>query len=503
MSADVGDTRSDPAAAVPRMHQHVSEGRGRRAVLGVGWSALNTGSAMLIAMIVFVITSRLLGPDEFGIVAFALSIIAIVGCATPGGFGEAIIQRTEIADDHLDTVFWLCIISGLVMFVLILLLAGTVAEISGEPVMALLLPFFGVKLVLDLAAVVPQALVIRAMRFKHVAARTAIGNSVGGVICVAMALNGYGLWALAMAPMVTSVVSLIILAWAARWWPGFGLRISALRDLLRFGLFASGNNALYFLNLDRLLLGFLAGPAVLGLYFLGRRLFDLLSGVTAGAILPVTNVFFASIQNEPGKQIGAYSNAIRATTLAVFPLFGGLYALADSAVPMIFGSHWDPAMPAVKAFAIIGLMGGLFVPSSSLAIGLGRADMWFVVDLLRQILVVSAILLFVSSGLEAVMTSLVVVNAAMLPACFLIARRLIQMPLRQYLEALMLPLLATGVMCGAIVALPWLLPALRPTVVLATQMVVGASVYLGIVLSMSRQQIAELRQAFSRGAAGD
>lgn len=190
------------------------------------------------------------------------------------------------------------------LYVPILLFAGTLAEMVGEPVLALLLPFFGVKLLLDLAAVVPQALVVRAMQFKHVAARTAIGNSIGGLICVAMALNGYGLWALAMAPMITSIVSLVILVRAARWLPGFDLRRDAVRDLFRFGMFASGTNAMHFLNIDRLVLGFIAGPTMLGLYFLGKRLFDLLSGLTAGAIYPVTTVFFASVRKSPASMSG-------------------------------------------------------------------------------------------------------------------------------------------------------------------------------------------------------
>jgi O-antigen/teichoic acid export membrane protein len=487
----------------PRLRNHVTTGRGRIALLGVGWSALNSGSAMLIAIIVFIVNSRLLGPDEFGIVALAISIVTFFGCATAGGFGEAIVQRAEITDDHLDAVFWLCIGSGVALYIPILLVARPLADWSGEPVLALLLPFFGVKLLIDLAAVVPQALVVRAMQFKHVAARTAIGNSVGGVICVAMALQGYGLWALAMAPMITSVVSLVILVWAARWRPGFRPRFGPLRDLMRFGLFACGNNALYFLNLDRLLLGFMAGPAVLGLYFLGKRLHDLLNGVTAGAIQPVTGVFFAAIQRLPDRHVAAFSNAVRATMLATSPIFGGLYVLADSAVPVIFGAHWLPAMAAIKAFALIGLIGGLAVPTASLTSGLGRVDIWFKFELSRQILAALLIVAFVGYGIDVVMASLVVLNAAAVPFFFLIARKLINISLKLYLEAVLMPLMATAVMCITIVALPEMLPPMQPWLVLVAQIAVGAVVYTAVVLSLSGRQIAELRQTFARGATGE
>lgn len=497
-----GLTNVAPDAAGVLVREHVTTERGRSAILGVGWSALNTGSAMLISILVFIITSRVLGPEEFGIVALAFSIVTIVGCATPGGFGEAIVQRRAISNAHLDTVFWICAGSGVILYLPIVLLAGTVAEWSGEPMLAALLPFFGLKLILDLMAVVPQALVVRAMQFKYVAARTAIGNSIGGVVCVAMALNGYGLWALAAAPMVTSIVALVILMRAARWRPSLQLRIDALRQMLRFGLYASGNNALHHLNIDRLILGFLAGPAVLGLYFLGKRLFDILSGVTIGVIASVTTVFFASAQEEDAaSQVKAFRNAMRAMTLLTFPVFGGLYVIADSAVPLILGAHWLPALPAVKAFAFFGLFAGVLASTTSLATGLGRADLVFAVDLSRNLLSAGAILWALDDGFEAVMAALVVVHAIMLPSGFLIARKLIGISLRAYLTAPLQPLLTTLTMTAALVLLPMALPGLQPVALLALQFIVAGAIYTGLSLSFSRQQITELRQVFAAGGA--
>ncbi len=499
MNTGLVDIEIDADAAGVFVRPHVSHARGRSAVLGVGWSALNSGSAMLISILVFIVTSRVLSPEEFGIVALALSIVTMVGCSTPGGFGEAIIQRAEISDVHLDTVFWICTVSGVVLYLPILLFASTVAEASGQPMLAYLLPFFGVKLIIDLAAVVPQALVVRAMKFKYVAARTAIGNSVGGIVCVVMALNGYGLWALAMAPMITSIISFAILVKAARWWPGTHLSFEALRDLLRFGLFATGNNALHHLNVDRLVLGFLAGPAVLGLYYLGKRLFDILSGVTVGATCSVTTVYFASIQEDPETHVSAFRNALRATTIVAFPIFGGLYVLADSGVPLILGEHWLPALPAVMAFAVIGLFAGLLGSSVSLANGLGRADLSFAVDMMRNLLSVGAILLALDHGFEAVMAALVVAHAIMLPSGYLIARKLIGISLWNYLSAPAIPLLTTLVMTGAMVSLPMVLPGLEAAPLLILQSCLGAAIYVGLTLQLSKQQIAELRQAFSKG----
>jgi O-antigen/teichoic acid export membrane protein len=499
-STSTADTRVSETREVRAL---ASQAQGRKAILGFGWSALNSGSAMLIAAMVFVITSRLLGPEEFGTVALAISVITFTGCAAPGAFGEALIQRAQIRDEHLDTVFWLCMAAGVVLYALIVVLSGFVADLSSQPILATLLPFIGLKLVFDLAAVVPQALVIRQMQFKYIAARTAIGNSIGGLVCVAMALNGYGLWALATAPVVTSAVSLIILIWAAKWRPKPQLRKVALRDLWRFGIFSSGNHTLHVINLDQLILGFFAGPAMLGLYFLGKRLNDLLSGLSAQALYPVCTVFFASIQTSPDKHIPAFQNAMRVSTLLAFSLFGGLFLVADSAIPLVLGEHWQPAIPAVQAFAVIGFLGGLRVAVSSLANGLGRADIWFAFELLRYALVVIAIIALIGQGLEAVLLGIVAANLAVIPGCFIIAHKLTGVSVTQYMGVLATPLIATAAMAGVILLLPMLLSDQDSLTLLLVQIVAGSAAYLLTAFSLSGREITKLRQTFKEGKAHD
>ncbi len=502
MTLAVDDRLTDTGAAVEQPAQFralATANRGRKAIFGLLWSILNTGSATIIAAIVFVITSRLLGPVEFGIVALAVSMVTFVSCATPASFGEAIIQRAQIAEEHLDTVFWMCVISGVVLYLPILLLAGTVADYTGEPVLAVLLPFIGLKLVIDLFAVVPQALVVRAMQFKYIAARTAIGNSIGGAVCIAMALAGYGLWALAMAPVITSVVSTAILVVAARWRPGFRISKTAARDLMRFGLFSSGNRILNVISLDKILLGFLAGPAVLGLYFLGKRLHDLLSGLTSGALYPVATVFFAAIQKEPGKQVRPFALVTCASALATFPISAGLFVLADTAIPMILGNQWQSAILTIQAFAVIGFLAGLQVSTGSLAVGLGRADIWFVFDLVLYALTLAVIILFIGQGLDTVMIGIVIVNVAVAPGCFIIAHKLIGITLAQYAKTLMAPVVATIAMCIVLVVLPLVLTATSAVMLLVTQIGAGALTYAIIAFAMSRAEIAEIRQAMANG----
>ncbi|MGL5012273.1 MAG: hypothetical protein ACRC6I_20590, partial [Paracoccaceae bacterium] len=47
---------------------HLSTGRARAALRGVAWSFVNIGISTLLSALVFLVTSRILAPEDFGAV---------------------------------------------------------------------------------------------------------------------------------------------------------------------------------------------------------------------------------------------------------------------------------------------------------------------------------------------------------------------------------------------------------------------------------------------------
>lgn len=86
---------------------HLSENRSRAALRGAFWSALDTLIPTALNSLVFVVTSRFLLPQDFGLVALAFAIVSFTAGFGPTAFGEALIQQKSIRRSHLDTVFWL------------------------------------------------------------------------------------------------------------------------------------------------------------------------------------------------------------------------------------------------------------------------------------------------------------------------------------------------------------------------------------------------------------
>lgn len=474
---------------------HLAAGRARAAVAGLAWSLVNVALTTLLAAGVFLVTSRLLAPEDFGAVALAAAVVALVGVAVPTAFGEALIQRADLRRDHLDTVFWMSLLVGAAGFAAIVLLAPAAAAWSGVPVLAQILPVLGLRLLFDAALTVPASLIVRRMQFRLVALRTAVANGLGAVVCLVLVLQGFALWALVAAQLVTSAAAWAVAQLSAGWRPGLSVSRAALRDLGRFGLYAMGGRALTEARIDQIVMGWALGPAALGLFYFARRLHQMLADLTSGAFSPVSNALMASLQSEPEKRREAFLTASFAAAAVAFPVFLGLIAVAPRAVPMVFGSQWTGAVFAVQCLSAVGLMAALGVLQAALIRNLGRPDWWFRYQAAMQLSTIPIVLLLAPAGLDAILAGIVARTLLLWPLSVRMAGRMLDMAPARYLANLAAPALAAALMAGAVAGLPALAPALSGGTLLAAQIGGGAALYaLLIGIASHRRLGAILRQ---------
>jgi teichuronic acid exporter len=479
--------------ALPVSRGHMRSGRARAAMSGSLWSLVNMLVATIISAVVFLLASRFLTPDDFGVVALAATIMILVSCVIPIAFGDALVQRAELRDDHLDTVFWTCAGFGAFLYLALCLLTPWIAAWTETPALNALLPVIGVRLILESLNVVPTALVTRNVQFRFIALRTTMANLLGGAVCIAMVLMGSGYWALAVSQVLSSVVSVVVMLPAARWRPGFAVTRKAVGDLWNFGIFSAGNRLLLEMRLDQLLIGVLGGPAMLGLFFFARRLFQMVSDLTVGVFSPVTNVLLASMQSEPEKRRQAFMIASYAATAVALPTFTAFLVLAPSAVPFIFGAQWTEAVDAVQGFAIIGMIAGLGVVQASLIRSQGRAAWWFWYQALVQLSALPIIAVLYQYGLGVVMVALAFRTILFWPLSIRETLRILDMGIGRYFGNLQGPISASFGMASIMFSLPSMLPAdLSTSWLLAAQAGIGTLVYLVIGWATSKQQATEL-----------
>ncbi|MBB5575879.1 lipopolysaccharide biosynthesis protein [Rhizobium paranaense] len=468
--------------------EHLSENRSGAALKGAFWSALDTLIPTALNSLVFIVTSRYLLPQDFGLVALAFSIVSFAAGLGPTAFGEALIQQKTIRQSHLDTVFWLSFASAAILYLVLFGGSSYIAHALGHDEIVGLLMIIGLKIFFDMMIIVPNALIGRTMSFHLAAVRTAIATVVSGLVCLALIFAGFGLWALAIAQIAAPAAGCIAAFWGAGWLPGLRIKWSSLRELLHYGIFASGNRFLQSMSLDQLIIGTLVSPAALGIYNFARRLFEMINNVVAGGLTSVTHVLLSSLQHDQNKVREAFLMATFGCSLVSFPAFMGLAAVADDAIPLIFGQHWAAAIWPVRFFCVIGLMSGIGVVQASLITSQGKSDWWFYYQLVRNIVTIITVLLLYPYGVTTIVFALMLEVLILWPVTLWMVSQLIALSIGNYFAQFLRPIAAYVGMLAAVLGASALLQDWHPASRLAIEIPIGAIVYTGLIFILCRER---------------
>jgi O-antigen/teichoic acid export membrane protein len=356
----------------------------------------------------------------------------------------------------------------------------------------------GARVIFDLAAVVPNALLTRSMAFNRLALRATVASLVAGAVCLALLFLGYGIWALALSQLASSAAVCIGSILAAGWLPGRRFDRGALRELARFGMFASGNRIIRLLNVDQLLVGALLGAASLGIFSFARRIFQILNDLIAGALNAVSYTVMASMQSEREKLREAFLFTTFASSAISFPVFAGVGAIAGDLVPVLFGAHWVEAVPAIRGFCLIGLLSCIGILQASLINSQGNANWWFYYMAAKQLLTALVILGFYRFGVAPLVLAIAALSFLMWPISVAMVLRILRIGLWSYLRPFLAPALSSGVMLAGVFAARHFIMTQSAYLDLLAQIGAGAVIYGAVLLSLDSGRIFLMRDLVLR-----
>src|SRR5262245_15679419 len=217
------------------------------------------------------VLARLLDPADFGVVAFALAITAYLSRLVDGGMNAALVQRRDANDPRVySTVFWLANGSALVLFAVCWVIAPYVADLGGNPDITSVFRALAAVFVIASLGAARVALLQHSLSFKKLAVPQVVGGLGKGIISIALAFAGAGVWSLVGGQLAGALIGLIVLWIVSPWRPHLVVDRRHLRSLLAFGfgVTAVGVVAEGVINVDYLIVGARLGETALGFYYL-------------------------------------------------------------------------------------------------------------------------------------------------------------------------------------------------------------------------------------------
>lgn len=344
----------------------------RRVAAGAAWMVALRLVTRLLGVASMLVLARLLTPTDFGLVALATTIAALLDIASDFNFDLAIIRDRRAGRPEYDTAWTLALAKGVLLAVLLAGLAGPLARFFAEPRLAPVLGW------LALAAFLQGLGNIGTVDFRRdLEIAREFRFHLYGRLAQLLAGVGFALlwrdWRALVAAILARRVALLVASYtmsAYRPRPS----LARLKALVDFSKWVLANNALSFVRerVDALVVGKLAGPGALGLYAIAQEIADLPTSELAQPIARAAYPGYARIADERGRLANAFLEGLGLVLAICLPASVGIALLADPLVQVLLGPAWVAAVPLIEALVLYGLMRTVSTLAGPVYLALGR-----------------------------------------------------------------------------------------------------------------------------------
>ncbi len=300
-----------------------------------------------------VLLARMLGPEEFGLVAIGWIVVSIGALVMDIGLSSSIIQTQDFKSEEVAYIFYLQVAIGVALAALVAICAPTLANALSAEDATPLIRVMALTFVMKAVGQTSFALLNREMRFGALQIITVASYGFGfGAVALTLAALGYGSWSIAAAAVIQASVAAVAYICLAR--PP--LKIDGLRPpkaLLSFGAKTMGANLLSWIiyNVDAMIVSRFLGPAALGLYSRALALANVPT-IIISSIQPLLFSGASRIQSQRDLIGNAFLAVTTAVAMIMAPILIVASVLSADVIVGLYGEPWRPAAAALTPLAL-------------------------------------------------------------------------------------------------------------------------------------------------------
>ncbi len=457
----------------------MTESLKHKTLRALSWSFLEAIGMQGLRFIIGLVLARLLLPEQFGLIAMLMIFIAVSQALLDSGFGAALIQKQAATQLDNCSIFYFNIVIGLVVTGLLFLLAPWIAEFYQQPVLTLLTRAISLTIVINSFGLIQNTIFTKQLNFKSLTKVSLIADTLSGIIGVAMAIMGYGVWSLVVQQVSRAFIRMFCLWIFSPWRPALIFSLDALRGMFGFGSRLLLSNLLnqIFDNIYYLVIGKMFSASDLGFFTRAQTLNDLPSQTLSGIVGRVTFPVFSSLQNDIPQLKRGVKKALRVLVLVNFPMMIGLAIIAHPLIVVVLTEKWTPCVPYLQLFCVAGLLFPLHAINLNVLQALGRSDLFLRLEIVKKVLIVINIAVTWRWGLSAMICGIIAISIISYYLNSYYTGHLIDYPILEQSSDLFSSLIM-AILMGISIYMVALLPFPNLWSLLFVQVMIGFFVYL-------------------------
>jgi lipopolysaccharide exporter len=459
---------------------------------GAAWNVILRLLDRTIGLLSTVVLARLLVPADFGLVALATSLAALLALLGAFGLDLALIQNPNADRRHFDAVWTFNVLFGLGLAAVLTMLANPAAHFYNES--RLVHVIFGLAIARAISSFENVGIIafrkdmafgeeFRFLLYKRLA------TTFLATIPLAFVWRSY--WALVGGMIAGSCFGLALSYKLHPYRPR--LSLGAFREIFGFSKWLQLANIIGFLSgrAADFIIAKIVGISALGTFSIAKEIANLPSAELA---MPVHRGIFPGYAKIAGDIVllkRAYLRVTSVLVLVTLPAGIGLGLLAQPVVSIFLGDKWNEAIPLIQILSVNGVLSVSLSTAAYVYLALGTARRTASLTAIHVGVSLPATLFLVPFlGVKGAAFAVLAGTLATVPVNFRMMSGAVRLTLRDIREIVWRPLAATIVMVGVVlIGRDHWMPTetLGGNVVnLVTAAGIGAAAYCGTVILLWR-----------------
>lgn len=442
------------------------------------WNTSGKFIARALDFALLLIFSRILTPEDFGLVALAMVPIYIGHSLFSLPLVQTLLRIRTPAKHLFDTAFTLSVIRGFAFAILFLGISIPMARFYSEPRLTALICALALSPIFRGLQSPNLVLFMKTMDFRRIFVLDVFARLTGFCAAVTVAKMTGSYWAIAIMPIVSAFAMNALSYILAPYRPGF-----TLRGWHEFADMIGWNTVSQILNatngqLGRILLGRSIPTDSLGQYTLSE---DILSIPHKSFVAPMSSPLMANYAQHEQRTglVRAYGLTQNSMVTLMTPVYLAISILAAPIIFVVFGEKWMAAAPIMQLLALTWILPMTFATVSPLALSLDKTRFYALLTAIDFAIKIPAMIIGIKYyGIWGAIGAIFIGGTITMIASLIVVRKLIGLNLRSQLVNLSRPWIAAGFMAYAM----WLSrPELAPELSESKLMVLWQGILCGLI----------------------
>lgn len=366
-----------------------------KTIKGTIWSAADAFLGQGVTFLVGLVLARLLSPDEYGLIGICLIFNTVLNGIVDSGFSNALIRKKDVSDDDYNTMFITNLGISIVLYGLLFVCSPLVAQFFSRQELTSLVRATGLVLILNALSITQTTILTKRIDFKTKTKASLISAIISGVVGIAMAFAGLGVWAL-VGQMLSKQLLYTLCLWVLnKWWPSLKFSISSFRYMWGFGwkLLVSGLLDNIWKQLYQAVVGKFYSPATLGQYTRSHEYANIFSSNLTTIIQRVSYPVLSEIQDDKQRMVEGYSKVIKMTMFVTAICMISLGAVAEPLIYCLIGPQWHEAATYLPLICLSMSLYPLHAINLNMLQVLGRSDIFLYLEIIKKVIGIVPILI--------------------------------------------------------------------------------------------------------------